>query len=349
MNDRTKTILRGAAAGLLLGLVFPVVAAVVGLATTDSATSLLDLRRAQPVTWLIDLFPFLLAALGGVLASVSWRFRQLESHTEEIAARVVEEWNAQIHETNEEIARSARSQARFFAALSHDMRTPLSAIIGFSTLIEEEDVDPEMVRSMAADIRSSASQLLTMVNDLLDAARMESGKIDLEIVDVDAEQMVHDIARHMGPLAEEKHLELHLDLEPGLECRADPQRLRQILINLLSNAIKYTDDGGIWIRGRTVARKVFIEVEDTGAGIAPEDVPAVFTPFEQTRVAQQRVDSTGLGLPISLGLAQAMGGTIEFYSDGPGKGSTFTLVIPAASGAPAENRVATLPALSQAA
>ncbi len=344
MDRRHKTIIRGVLIGFLVGSIFPLVALVVGSATTGSA-SIVDLRRAQPVTWIVDFFPFALAALGGLLASASFRFRVLEEHTEEIAHRVIEEWTTQIHDTNAEIARSAQSQAKFFAALSHDMRTPLSAIIGFSTLIEEEEQDPELVRAMAGDIRSSATQVLTMVNDLLDAARMDSGKIDIEVVDVDTEQMIKDIARHMGPLADEKHLDMSLDLEPGVECRADPQRLRQILINLLSNAVKYTDEGGIWIRTRSVARKVFVEVQDTGAGIAPEDVPAVFTPFEQTTVAQQRVDSTGLGLPISLGLAQAMGGTIEFHSEGPGKGSTFTLILPAATGEEAEPRVATLPTL----
>jgi len=346
MNKRRASVIRGVLIGFLIGSIFPFVAVLVGLASSGPATSIFDLRRTQPVIWIVDFFPLALAGLGGLLASASYRFRVLEEQTEEIASRVIEEWNTQIRTTNVEIARSAQSQAKFFAALSHDMRTPLSAIIGFAAVMEEDSIDEDLIRAMATDIRNSASQLLVMVNDLLDAARMDSGKIDLEVVDVDIEDMIREVTRHMSPLVAEKRLELDLDLQAGIGCRADPQRLRQILVNLLSNAIKYTDRGSIWIRSRTVARRVFVEVQDTGVGIDPEDVPAVFTPFEQTRVAQQRVDSTGLGLPVSLGLAQAMGGTIEFHSDGPGKGSTFTLMLPAATGDAPEPRVATLPTLA---
>ena len=131
----------------------------------------------------------------------------------------------------------------------------------------------------------------------------------------------------------------------GRPVRADEQRFRQILIKLVSNALKYTAEGVVKIRSYNAGDLILYEIADTGAGISPEDMPKVFTAFEQTDAVKGRVASTGLGLPVSLGMAQAMGGTIQADSLGAGHGSTFRLVLNAGSGEETELKMATLPQL----
>lgn len=185
-----------------------------------------------------------------------------------------------------------------------------------------------------------------MVNDLMDAAKLGSGHIELQVADIDGDEIAAQVIRHLTPLAEEEGLVLFTDLRASKECRADPQRLRQILVNLVSNALKYTHEGSVLVRSRTSAGQVFFDVTDTGAGVSAADMPLLFRPFEQTQVGRSRLDSTGLGLPVSLGLAEAMGGTIEVQSEGEGKGSTFRLVLERANGAESELCLASLPALA---
>ena len=348
MDNSRRNALRGAFLGFVIGLVFPVTAWLVAGATTGSASVLL-IRQDQPVTWVIDLIPFVLAGIGAVVATAYGRFVDLQSHTAAIAERIADEWTHEIHDHNVEIARNAASQAKFFAALSHDMRTPLSAIIGFSSLVAEGEDDVSEMRTMAGEIRTCADQLLTMINDLLDAAKLDAGKIEMEVDDIEGDDLVTEVVRHMLPLADEKRLALETDLRAPGPWRVDRERLRQILINLISNAIKYTETGEIVVRSRLTGGFVSVSVEDTGLGISTEDTAAVFTPFEQTTAAQQRIDSTGLGLPVSLGLAEAMDGTITFHSAGAGCGSTFTLTVPRGTGSDAEARFATLPSLRTAA
>lgn len=340
MTAIRRGALKGVLVGFLVGLVFPVLAWIVA-----GGGSAVVIRQDQPVTWLVDAVPFCLAVIGGFLGAGYARFVQLQTDTASIAERIVDEWTEEIHNSNVEIARSADSQARFFAALSHDMRTPLSAIIGFSSLVIEDEVEESLtLQEVATDIRSCAGQLLEIVNDLLDAAKLEAGKIELTVCDLAGDEVLAKVVDHLSPLAAEKGLALGFQTGDTGIWRADPVRVRQILVNLISNAIKYTERGGIEVTSYTKGPHVFVDVVDTGAGIADEDLAAVFTPFEQTAVAQRRTDSTGLGLPISLGLAQAMDGTIEFHSAGPGRGSTFTLSLPLGTGAATEARVATLPA-----
>ncbi|MFQ5554837.1 MAG: sensor histidine kinase [Acidimicrobiia bacterium] len=147
----------------------------------------------------------------------------------------------------------------------------------------------------------------------------------------------------MRPLADEESLDLVLELGAETTVRADVQRLRQIIINLLSNAIKYTERGTVTVRSFRNGAGVVYEVQDTGAGISPADMPKVFTAFEQTDVAKRRLDSTGLGLPVSLGMATAMNGTLEAVSLGIGHGSTFRLTLEPGNGGDTELRMAALP------
>jgi signal transduction histidine kinase len=228
------------------------------------------------------------------------------------------------------------------------MRTPLSAIIGFSEAALDDDVelDSRTVLMYMQEIAGCSRQLLDIVNDLMDAAKLGSGRVELQVGDVDGDEVAAEVARHLAPLAEEQGLILFTDLRAGELSRADSKRLRQILVNLVSNAVKYTDEGSVMVRSLVAGDKVHYEVVDTGAGVAEQDMPVLFRLFEQTDVGKQRTDSTGFGLPVSLGLAEAMGGTIAVESGGPGQGTLFRLVLQRGSGADEELFMASLPAIA---
>lgn len=337
--------MRWATAGFLFGLIFPLASWIIAV-TNDDVGSIWEAHRAQPVLWVTDLAPFALAAVGFLIGLAHTHFAALQRQTQELAERVAKEWSAEMHDSNVELARTASLQAKYFATLSHDMRTPLSAIMGFASLVEEDpEADTQVLSNYMKEIGTCASQLLEIVNDLLDAAKMEAGRIELNLADIDGDEVASQVLRHLQPLADESGLQLLVELGADQTVRADPQRLRQILINLTANALKYTDTGLVSVRSHNTSDHVVFEVRDTGHGISMDDMPKIFTPFEQTDVASRRTDSTGLGLPISLGLARAMGGTIQVESDGPGRGSTFRLLLRHGTGMPEELSVAELPAM----
>ncbi len=337
---------RWAAGGSLLGMVFPLIGLAIGRWTTGTL-DVLAFHRDQPVLWVLDAAPLVLAAVGALIGAAHTHLSELRQKTDRIAEQMAVELSAEIHDHNVELARSAELQAKFFAALSHDMRTPLSAIIGFSDAAADETPSLRTVLSYVEEIRASAHQLLTIVNDLMDTAKLGSGNIELQVTDVEGDDVARSVVRHLGPLAEEERLLLFTDLRADIPCRADEQRLRQVLVNLVSNAIKYTDEGSVLVRSRQDGDWVVYEVEDTGAGIGPDDFGRLFRPFEQTDVGRHRLDSTGLGLPVSLGLAEAMGGTIEVESDGLGRGSLFRLLLPVGgTGAGEELRLASLTSMA---
>ncbi len=341
-------VTRWALGGFLLGAIWPAVAFSIS-ASLDGTWSVISVHRAHPVLWLIDCAPVVLGGVGALIGAAHANLAALRDETHRIAERMAEELNAEIHDSNVDTARNAALQTKFFAALSHDMRTPLAAILGFSSLSEmdpERDADAGTLRTYLDEINGAADALLAMVNDLMDTARLGSGHIELQVADIDGDEIAAGVIRHLTPLAEEEGLVLFTDLRAAKDCRADPARLRQILVNLVSNAIKYTDEGSVIVRSRAAIDRVVYEVIDTGAGISAADKPLLFRPFEQTEAGRGRLDSTGLGLPVSLGLAQAMGGTIEVESSGAGLGSTFRLVLQRASGAESELCLASLPALA---
>jgi len=162
------------------------------------------------------------------------------------------------------------------------------------------------------------------------------------VSDIDGDEIAASAVSHMKALADEEGLELDIELHAASPVRADPHRFRQVLINLVSNALKYTERGWVKVRSYQVGDHVVYEVQDSGAGISEDDMPKVFTAFEKTTVAMGRADSTGLGLPVSLGMAEAMGGTITANSVGEGHGSTFRLVLDVGNGEEPEWRMASL-------
>ncbi|MFO0203177.1 MAG: sensor histidine kinase, partial [Alphaproteobacteria bacterium] len=237
-----------------------------------------------------------------------------------------------------------RSKSQFLANMSHELRTPLNAIIGYTELIQDQIGVPHDAEAMRTDtnhILGAAKHLRQLVSDILDHARIDSGRIALNIEAMPVNGLLEEIVEISEPLAMAQNTVLSItDPGKGLEVLADDGRLRQILINLVGNAIKFTKNGDIELSAQIDRRGDAIEfsVRDTGIGIAPDELARLFQPFVQANAEiQQKFGGTGLGLSISHQLARAMGGSISATS-APGKGSAFTLTLPLA--APAQRQAA---------
>jgi signal transduction histidine kinase len=229
----------------------------------------------------------------------------------------------------------ARERSVFLAQMSHELRTPLNAIIGYAQLLRRERL-PLNERQAAglATIHESGQHLLTLINDILDLARVEAGKMTLHPVPVHLGAFLRVVVDIMRVKAEEKGLSFHYELAAGLPdtVTIDETRLRQVLLNLLGNAVKFTDRGAVSLRVTATApdpqdedatTRLRFAVADSGIGMSAQQVGRLFRPFEQVADAQRRAGGTGLGLAISQQLMRLMGSTIEVASE-PGKGSTFS-------------------------
>jgi signal transduction histidine kinase/DNA-binding response OmpR family regulator len=232
---------------------------------------------------------------------------------------------------------ASQAKSDFLASMSHERRTPLSAIIGFSALMRDEPRDGDR-RSVPDEwiqhIHRSGEHLLALINDVLDLTKIEAGRIELDREAFELGSALAEAVEGLRPLADRKHLEFSVDVEPGM-IAADRGRLRQILYNLLSNAIKFTPDGGrIQVAARWDGDGARIAVVDSGVGIAPADLGRIFEEFSQVGDMKAREAGTGLGLALSRRLAEAHGGTLEVSSEA-GVGSRFELHLPG-SRAPSE-------------
>jgi PAS domain S-box-containing protein len=238
-----------------------------------------------------------------------------------------------------EVANRAKSQ--FLANVSHELRTPLNAIILYTELVQEEAADLKVGRfgPDLEKIHGAARHLLALINDVLDLSKIESGKLELFLETFDGPGMIQEVVSTIQPLADKNGNELRVHCPPDLGAlHADPTKVRQGLFNLLSNACKFTDHGVVTLRaGREHVRGadwVVFEVADTGMGIAPDQMGRLFEPFAQGLPATARkYGGTGLGLAITRRFCQAMGGDVAAVSE-PGKGSTFTIRLPAVVASP---------------
>ena len=235
----------------------------------------------------------------------------------------------------ERAERASHAKSQFLANMSHELRTPLNAILGFSELLETGRVLEQPAKSMeyARHIRHSGSHLLTLINDILDLAKIEAGRMELDEQEVDLRNLLCDGIGTLQPRAEARGLVLESSCQPGLpRVRADDRALRQIVFNLLSNAVKFTPPGGrvTAFAERIGDGEIAFGVRDTGIGIAASNVERIFENFGQSRHDITTAErGTGLGLAIVKGLIEAHGGSVHLGST-PGVGTEVTAILPAA-------------------
>jgi protein-histidine pros-kinase len=240
-----------------------------------------------------------------------------------------------LQEKNVELEKANLAKDRFLASMSHELRTPLNGIIGFTGTLLMQLAGPltsDQERQLQI-IEKSAEHLLSLLNDLLDLAKIESGKVELKLEPVVCRSVIESVAAVLRPLAETKGLKFEVKMsQPDLVIKADQRALSQIIINLTNNAIKFTEQGAICLelaqRQANGQKLTEFRVIDTGIGIQPEDQARLFQAFEQLDTSR-RFEGTGLGLHLSQKLAHLLGGHIEFQSE-YGQGSRFSLVIPEA-------------------
>jgi signal transduction histidine kinase/ActR/RegA family two-component response regulator len=248
--------------------------------------------------------------------------------TEEIKRRSVE-----LEIQNRRIQEASRLKSEFLANMSHELRTPLNAIIGFAELLHDGAVPPEAPqhREFLGDILASGRHLLQLINDILDLAKVEAGKIEFRPERIVIEKVLGEVAAIVRTTAAQKRIVIDVACEPDLgELFLDPSRLKQITYNYLSNALKFTAAGGkVAVRARAEGPGTWrLEVEDTGVGIAPHDLGRLFVEFQQLEAgAAKRHQGTGLGLALTRRLVESQGGSVGVRST-LGKGTTFHAVLP---------------------
>ncbi|HEV8420372.1 MAG TPA: PAS domain S-box protein [Actinomycetota bacterium] len=236
-------------------------------------------------------------------------------------------------QAKEEAERANRAKSEFLSRMSHELRTPLNAVLGFGQLLEMDSLNEEQQESVA-QILKGGRHLLDLINEVLDIARIEVGRIALSLEPVAVDESVLGAVDLIRPLATERGIRLGTEIsESSGYVTADRQRLKQVLLNLLSNAVKYNRAGGS-VAVRCVPAPggwARVEVADDGPGIAPEYMSRLFVPFERLGAENSGVEGTGLGLALSKRLVEVMGGTLEVDST-PGRGSTFSVSLPGAEG-----------------
>ena len=226
--------------------------------------------------------------------------------------------------------RANQSKADFLAVVSHDLRTPLTAILGYSDLLCMGVPEPvsDGTRERVDRIRTSAKHLIYLLNELLAFARLDAGKDQIRRTRVELVTVMRDVASIMEPLAAQRGLALTVDLPPSAVVDTDPDKVRQILLNLVGNAVKYTAAGCVTLSATVPGNRVVIAVRDTGAGIARRDLENIFEPFWQVDPTQRaRGGGTGLGLSVVKRLTALLGGSVAVESE-LGSGSTFTVTLP---------------------
>ena len=270
-------------------------------------------------------------------AEISLSPLRIEEGTFAIAAiRDVSDRKKVTQELEEERRRAlaaSRMKSEFLANMSHELRTPLNAILGFAELMHDGKVGPvsDEHREYLGDILDSSRHLLQLINDVLDLAKVESGTMTFHPEPVDLHRLVREVRDVIGSLASSKAIALETEIDSRLgPVEVDPGKLKQVLYNYLSNALKFTPEGGrVALRVGSGADAEFrVEVEDSGEGIRPEDVPRLFVEFQQLDASPaKRHQGTGLGLALTRRIVEAQGGRVGF-SSAPGRGSVFFAVLP---------------------
>jgi signal transduction histidine kinase len=262
-----------------------------------------------------------------VLAELEEKREQLERLNQQL-----NETNRELNEANVKLRELSEMKEEFLALTTHDLRSPLtviSGVISFFTSGRLGKLSPEQ-QNMVAMMERNAQSLIELINDLLDASKLESGTLRLDVASIDLRGIINEVRETMEPLAREKGIALEVEMAEDVPLvEADRPKLRRIVVNLLSNALKFTGKGGhVQLKAEPLDDQVLISVTDTGVGIAPEDVERLFDKYEQARSRATRGEKgTGLGLYITKQLVELHGGEIKVDSV-VGRGSTFSFTLP---------------------
>jgi signal transduction histidine kinase len=236
----------------------------------------------------------------------------------------------ELAQANMALYESNRLKSDFLATMSHELRTPLNSILGFSEVLLSGNALSDKQQRWVGNIQSSGGKLLALINDILDLARIEAGKMQVRLEELSIQDVCEGLLNMFRPMAEKKNIDLRGQIDPGIPVlRQDVTKLQQIMQNLLSNAIKFTPEGGrVLLKAEADPRHVILTVSDTGVGIAPEEQELVFEKFRQSGNPLTREHAgTGLGLSIVRELAKLLGGEVLLRSE-LGRGSTFTVRLP---------------------
>ncbi len=340
--------------GICFGFLFPIIATIFDINLQGlefSFSSVIQVQGGNPLHWIIDTAPFFLGSLSalagfrkdqtvhlnlGLEETVRQRTKSLEEKNEQLELEIYQriKTEKELFEAKEAAEAGAKAKTQFLSTMSHEIRTPLNAVIGITGLLQDTNLNDEQ-RDFVKTIHKSGDNLLGIINNILDYAKIESGKFDLEEVEFSVAYLVEDVLDLVSATEIGKKIELVYEVEDNVPdyLIGDSTRIQQVLVNLTRNALKFTEEGEVVIligaEESTAGRLVLIfRVRDTGIGIERSKQKELFKSFSQIDASTTRkFGGTGLGLAISKRLVQLMGGEISVESE-PGVGSTFTFVIP---------------------
>jgi len=257
---------------------------------------------------------------------------ELEGRIREATADLAEQ-NARLQWQSQEVERANKLKSEFLASMSHELRTPINALIGYTALLIDGVLGEISAKQRDALMRgrAAAEHLLALINDILDLAKIEAGKMPLHVTEVEVEDIVREVAQQIEPMVRKKQLEFVTEVESGTPpLVTDRTKVKQVLLNLLSNAVKFTTRGGVTLRAKRAKDGVRIDVIDTGIGIRKDDLQAIWEDFRQVDQSRTReFGGTGLGLSITRKLLDRLGGSVTVRSE-YGQGSTFSVTLPLA-------------------
>ena len=293
-------------------------------------------RDGQRLSVALSMSP--LRAADGAIIGAAVIARDITARKQAEAA--LAEHSAELERVNDQLKDLDRHKDEFLSVISHELRTPLNFIMGFASILDDGvagELNEEQQRYVGK-ILDGADVMLHLVNDLLDAAKLQAGKLHFEPAEADVAAIVEQVTARLQPLAARKSLKLTATVDVPIRPVLDEMRVAQVLMNLVGNAIKFTPEGGevaiqVWTRPATEDQEVVFQVRDTGVGIEQADIPRLFTAFQQADMSTTRqAGGTGLGLSISKAIVEAHGGEIGVLSEA-GVGSTFWFRLPAKAGA----------------
>ena len=255
---------------------------------------------------------------------------ELEERIREATADLAEQ-NARLQWQSQEVERANKLKSEFLASMSHELRTPINALIGYSALMLDGvlgDVNPRQTDALLRG-RAAAEHLLALINDILDLAKIEAGKMPLHLEDVSLREVTTEVTQQIEPMVRKKQLDFTIDVSPDCPViYSDRTKIKQVLLNLLSNAVKFTNKGSVTVQAECAPGGVRIYVIDTGIGIRQSDLQAIWEDFRQVDQSRTReFPGTGLGLSITRKLLERLGGAVTVQS-AYGQGSTFSVYLP---------------------